>query len=187
LRFCRVDLYTESFAASRAEPQPTRARPPRGGLPFEAHIPTEQPQAQQDARIPRPHAHPRRTRSAPFAPGARPEASRRLIWRIRDRASFEALARARRRKAGVVTLRFVHDGSERPARVSYAVGQWVGPAVERNRTRRRLRAAVGRSEGELMRGGVYLFGAEHGAAEEPFDVLVSAVATLAREAQEHMR
>jgi hypothetical protein len=38
-----------------------------------------------------------------------------------------------------------------------------------------------------MRGGVYLFGAEHGAAEEPFDVLVAAVARLAREAQEHMR
>jgi hypothetical protein len=38
-----------------------------------------------------------------------------------------------------------------------------------------------------MRGGVYLFGAEHGAAEQPFDALVSAVARLAREAREQMR
>lgn len=186
LRFQSGDIYTGSFAASRAEPHPIPARGHlRGGPPFEAHLPTEQPQAQQDARIPRPDAHPRRTRSAPFAPGARPEASRRLIWRIRDRASFEALARARRHKAGSVTLRFVDGGTDRPARVSYAVGKWAGPAVARNRTRRRLRAAVARSEGELMRGGLYLFGAGRDAGAQPFDALVDSVARLVRDAKGH--
>ena len=73
-------------------------------------------------------------------PGPRPEASLGLIWRVRDRATFEALARARRHRAGPVSLRFLTDGSDDPPRVAYAIGRRVGIAVERNRTRRRLRA-----------------------------------------------
>ena len=94
-------------------PHLLRARPPRGGLSFEAHLPTQQSQAQQDSRLPRPDADARRASGPARSSGPRPEASLRLIWRIRDRASFEALARARRRKAGPVTLRFVHDEARR--------------------------------------------------------------------------
>ena len=165
-------------------PHSLRARPPRGGLSFEAHLPAQQSQAQQDPRLPRPDADARRASSAARPPCSRPEASLRLIWRIRDRASFEALARARRRRAGPITLRFVHDGSSDPARVSYAVGKWAGSAVMRNRTRRRLRAAVAEVGSELVPGGLYLFGADRDADAAPFTVLESSVATLVGEARE---
>ena len=78
----------------------------------------------------------------PRPPRPRPEASLGLIWRVRDRATFEALARARRRRAGPVSLRFLADGSDDPPQVAYAIGRRFGTAVERNRARRRLRAAV---------------------------------------------
>ena len=157
----------------------------RGGLPFEAHVPAEQSQAQEDARFPRADAHARRPSSAPRPPRARPEAPRRLIWRIRDRASFEALARARRLQAGVVTLRFVSGDARTPPRVSFAVGRWAGSAVTRNRIRRRLRAAIARSEDRLMAGGSYLFGAGAAAATVPFDVLVGSVRGLLDRVGEH--
>jgi len=161
-----------------------RARPPRGGLSFEAHLPAQQPQAQQDPRLPRPDADARRASGAARSPCARPEASLRLIWRIRNRASFEALARARRRKAGPVTLRFVHSGEAVPPRVSYAVGKWAGSAVARNRTRRRLRAAIARVERELVPGGLYLFGADRDAGAAEFEALEAAVAKLVRDARD---
>ena len=163
-------------------PDLLRTRPPRGGLSFEAHLPTQQPQAQEDPRFPWSDADARRPSGAARSPGPWPEASVSLIWRIRDRASFEALARARRHKDGSVTLRFVHDGSADPARVSYAVGKWAGSAVTRNLTRRRLRAAVANMENELISGGLYLFGAESGAGAAPFAALQDAVTTLVRDA-----
>ena len=165
-------------------PDLLRARPPRGGLSFEAHLPTQQPQAQEDSRLPRPDADARRASSVACSSGPWPEAPVSLIWRIRDRASFEALARARRRKAGPVTLRFVHDGSAVPARVSYAVGKWAGSAVTRNRTRRRLRAAVAHLESDLIPGGLYLFGGDRDAGTVAFSALQASVATLVRDAQD---
>jgi len=183
----RVDSggpYTESFVASRARPFLSRARPPRGGLSFEAHLPAQQSQAQQDPRLPHADADARRARSPARAPRARPEASLRLIWRIRDRASFEALARARRHRAGPVTLRFVDDGSGDPPRVSYAVGKWAGSAVIRNRTRRRLRAAVAGMADELEPGGSYLFGADRAAVAMPFTELEVTVRGLLHQARE---
>ena len=60
-----------------------------------------------------------------------------LIWPIRERSTFRALARGRRRRRGVVmvTCAVVGPGSE-PPRVAYAVGRGVGGAVVRNRVRR---------------------------------------------------
>ncbi len=40
--------------------------------------------------------------------------------------------------------------------MAYAIGRAVGGAVERNRLRRRLRAAVRELESELVPGGAYL-------------------------------
>ena len=172
------DLYTESFAASRAGPfLPARGHL-RGGPPFEAHLPTEQPQAQEDARVPRADALPRRPSGAPRPPRPGPQAPRRLTWPIRDRATFEALARARRHRAGAVTLRFVPGDPGVPPRVAFAVGRSSGSAVTRNRIRRRLRAAIGCSEDRLMPGGSHLFGAGAGAATASFDALVASVRTL---------
>jgi ribonuclease P protein component len=65
------------------------------------------------------------------------------IWRIRDRTTFGLLrARGRTVRRGVVSVRFLADGRSDPPRVAYAVGKTVGPAVDRNRVRRRLRAVV---------------------------------------------
>jgi len=58
---------------------------------------------------------------------------------VRGRDSFAALSRhGRRAREGPLTV--VHLAHPDPARVSFAVGRKVGPAVVRNRLRRRLRA-----------------------------------------------
>ena len=109
----------------------------------EADLPAEQPEAQEEARVPDPHAHPGWPRGAqgPSLAGSRPPLG--LIWRVRDPASFRALARGRRLRAGVLEVRTAPLGSVLdPPRVAYAIGKSVGGAVERNRVRRRLRASV---------------------------------------------
>ena len=62
--------------------------------------------------------------------------------------------------AGPVSLRFLSDGSDDPPRVAYAIGRRFGNAVERNRARRRLRAAVALDEALLLPGGTYLLAAD---------------------------
>src|SRR5687767_7701189 len=67
------------------------------------------------------------------------------LWRVRDRASFAALRRdgVRRRVGPLTVTRLAPDagGSPVPA-VAFAVGKPVGPAVARNRLRRRLRHLI---------------------------------------------
>ena len=67
------------------------------------------------------------------------------LWRVRDRASFAALRRdgVRRRVGPLTVTRLSTDagGSPVPA-VAFAVGKPVGPAVARNRLRRRLRHLI---------------------------------------------
>ena len=91
-----------------------------------------------------------------------------MIWRIRDRGTFEALRREGiRARSGPIGVTFLPDpppeepasggsgavvtegGSHRgpiletgplPPRLAFAIGRRVGHAVERNRLRRRLRA-----------------------------------------------
>lgn len=67
------------------------------------------------------------------------------LWRVRDRASFAALRRdGVRRRVGPLTvtrLPVAAGGSPVPA-VAFAVGTSVGPAVARNRLRRRLRHVI---------------------------------------------
>jgi ribonuclease P protein component len=71
--------------------------------------------------------------------------------------------------------------------VAYAISRRVGNAVERNRARRRLRAAVALESGDLRAGGVYLFSAERSVITLPFVTLRAHVATLVREAREDAR
>lgn len=65
-----------------------------------------------------------------------------------------------------------------PPRVAYAVGKRVGPAVVRNRVRRRLREATRAHRAELRPGGTYLFGAAPAAASAPFAEIDAAVGDL---------
>lgn len=150
----------------------------------EAHVPAEQPKAQEAPRLPVPHAKPGRSGGAPGPTPARPHAPVGLIWRVRDRATFAVLARAQRHARGPVTVRFVPGESENPPRVAYAVSG-AGNAVVRNRLRRRLRAAVASAEAELAAGGAYLVSARREALTMPFDALVEALAGLFRAAGTH--
>ncbi len=134
----------------------------------EAHVPTEQPQAQEDPRVPRPDVDPwRACRDQGPAPQGS-QAADRLIWRVRDRATFRAFAGGVRSRRGLLALSFVADpGSGDPPRVAYAVGRKVGPAVVRNRVRRRLRHAVADHRHLLVPGGAYLVIARPGLADVP--------------------
>ena len=148
----------------------------------EAHVPAQQPQAEEDPRVPQPDEQSRRSSRAPVAARPRPQASVGLIWRVRDRAIFVALSRARRVRRGPVTLRYLPNGEGDHPRVAYAVGRSTGSAVVRNRARRRLRAAVHELGAELGPG-TYLFGADASVVTMPFSALTAVVAEAVREAR----
>ena len=77
------------------------------------------------------------------------------------------------------SLRFALMGpATEPPRVAYAVGRNVGPAVVRNRVRRRLRAAVLEHRDRLEPGRGYLLRARPGAAADAYGELSTAVGAL---------
>jgi ribonuclease P protein component len=63
---------------------------------------------------------------------------------------------------------FVLDPTLQPPRVAFAIGRAVGPAVVRNRIRRRLRSALPAIE---LTPGLYLIGATPAAAARSCDEL----------------
>jgi ribonuclease P protein component len=140
----------------------------------EADVPAEQSQAEEDPRLPAADAYPRRPSGAEVASAAGPQAAVGLIWRVRDRATFEALGRARPTTAGPVRVRHVAVGAG-PPRVAYVVGRSIGTAVERNRVRRRLRAAVRRHAAALRPATAYLVAANREALSVSFEALSVAV------------
>jgi ribonuclease P protein component len=83
------------------------------------------------------------------------------VGRVRLRRTFRELrADGVRRRSGPLTVTtLVTDGDIAP-RAAYAIGKAVGPAVVRNRVRRRLRSAVG----EVAPPGTYLITAAPAAA-----------------------
>lgn len=136
----------------------------------EADLPAQQPEAQEEARIPDPDAHARRTRGAQVPARSRPGASLGLIQRVRGRALFARLGRAPSRRRGPVSVRTIAVGDGPPA-VAYAISRRVGNAVTRNRVRRRLRTAVVRQVGLLQPGHAYLVGVSPAAAEVTYGEL----------------
>jgi len=110
-----------------------------------------------------------------------------VAWRIRDRATFEALRRdGRRSRRGQVTVTFVAGVGPDVPRVAYAVGRRAGGAVERNRLRRRLRAAVDEVAGTLPPG-AYLVAAGRGAVGLPFEDLKAHVTAAMTSASQDRR
>jgi ribonuclease P protein component len=65
--------------------------------------------------------------------------------------------------------------STEPPRVAYAVGRGVGGAVERNRVRRRLRAATRCHAADLVPGRAYLVGAAPAATHASYADLANAL------------
>ncbi len=107
----------------------------------EAHVPTQQAEASEAARVPPAHAHAGRPSDRQIAAPQGPRPAVGLIGRISDRATFEALRRAgRRARRGPVTV--VYAPGPVDVRAAYSVGKGLGTAVQRNRVRRRLRAAL---------------------------------------------
>ncbi|MGH7634897.1 MAG: ribonuclease P protein component [Gemmatimonadaceae bacterium] len=99
-----------------------------------------------------------------------------MIWPIRERSMFRALARGRRRRRGDVMVSCAVVGpSTEPPRVAYAVGRPVGSAVVRNRVRRRLRAATRAHAAVLSPGRAYLVHAAPGAARASYAELDTAL------------
>jgi ribonuclease P protein component len=134
----------------------------------EENIPAEQPSACETTRFSASHVDPSRATGAAFPPSEGPAQAVGLIWRVRDRSTFEALRRQGRRcREGPVTVVHLavapddHQVAD-PPRVAFAIGRRVGSAVVRNRVRRRLRAVMselaGRPDGPV-RPGAYLISA----------------------------
>ena|SRR5947209_19866514 len=82
------------------------------------------------------------------------------VWRVRDAATFRELRRrGRRARGGGLTVTWLPGAGDTPPRVAYAIGRPVGPAVTRNRLRRRLRAIVA-DLAPTLRPGTYLIGVD---------------------------
>jgi ribonuclease P protein component len=110
-----------------------------------------------------------------------------VVLRVSRRATFEALrTRAYRGRCGQVRVSFCPDGPSEPARVAYAVGHKIGPAVARNRLRRRLRAAVAETADHLAPG-AYLVSGGADVAELDYAQLRCAVESAMRSAAEEAK
>lgn len=141
----------------------------------EADVPTEQPEAEEGSRIPASHADPGGSRHPQGSPAAGANAPVGLTGRVRDRETFAALARAPSRRVGPLRVRSTVTGAGGPPRVAYAIGRDVGTAVDRNRARRRLRAAVTTVRSGLRPGRAYLISADRRVLTISFDGLCRAL------------
>ncbi len=91
------------------------------------------------------------------------------MWRVRDRATFQALRRAPRVRRGLLTVAWLDDGSW-PPRLAFSISRKVAGAVGRNRLRRRLREVARRRP---LPPGAWLAIPAPGCAEVPFANLSS--------------
>jgi ribonuclease P protein component len=169
----------QPVSTARSRPRvPTSARASEEAM-GETHIPTEQPEAEEEARIPSPDAQSSRPCGDPASPHQGPFEALGLIWRVRGQSSFRALARGRRRHAGNLEVRqAVLAPRAEPPRVAFAVGRSVGNAVTRNRVRRRLRAAMHDQAAQLTPGTGYLVRATPGAAESTYHELSDTLSAI---------
>ena len=144
----------------------------------EANLSAQEAQAHAHAWLSRPDADQGRSGrdQGPALEG--PGQADRLTWRIRDRATFDALTTKKRARRGPVSLAVFALDDASPPRVAYAVGKRVGPSVTRNRVRRRLRAAVTSHRPRLRPGRAYLFGASSAAEAASYAELEAAVGQL---------
>jgi ribonuclease P protein component len=95
------------------------------------------------------------------------------VARLRGRRAFAELAtHGRTVRSGLLRVRYLAAPGA-PA-VGFAIGKKYGSAVERNRLRRRLRAAVTDATTPLT-SGFYLISADPAASRAPFGELVAAV------------
>lgn len=146
------------------------------GVCRETYLPTQQEASLRKARFSCSDVDSCRTLHPQGTAAERPQAAVGLIERLRGRDSFARLRREGTRvRSGPVWCVMVADSSLDSAFVAYAIGRASGPAVERNRVRRRLR--------EILRSadpapGLYLFGLTAQARDTSFEGLRSAVRSI---------
>jgi ribonuclease P protein component len=151
----------------------------------EEDVSAEQPEAEEEARLPPPDAHARGSRRDRSTARQGPQPPVVLIWRVRGRRSFQALARGRRRRSrGLEVSVAVLGPPAEPPRVAYTVSRRHGSAVARNSVRRRLRSAVRANAGLLQGGHGYLFRPLEPAPGRDQAALVAAVAEVLHASQE---
>lgn len=115
----------------------------RGGKSFEAHIPTERTAPLEAAWLSQAHVDPGWAGCLAIAPPEGPSTAVGLIGRFSDHATFSALRRqGSRTRSGPVSVWFLPEPDSSRPRLAFAIGRRVGPAVARNRIRRRLRHAA---------------------------------------------
>jgi len=85
-----------------------------------------------------------------------------------------------------VWLRVTPHGALDAPVVAFAITRATGTAVDRNRIRRRLRAAVAEHEHDLVAGTAYLFGGDRRLLHAPFSIVQRAVGELVRASSEAM-
>jgi ribonuclease P protein component len=103
-----------------------------------------------------------------------------LIRRIRGRDAFARLARdGTRIRASCLWCAHLPDPTATSPAIAFSISRAVGPAVERNRLRRRLRALLRTATvaGDVPPG-LLLVGARPGTAELTFDQLATELADL---------
>lgn len=152
-------VQTDREDAQRRHPSDRRRSDPEEE-PSEAHLSTQHPQAGQEPRLPGPNVHQGWTfdHSQPTPEG--PGQAVGLTGAVRDRRTFAALrTNGLRVRRGPLSLTYLDDGAEGGTRLAFAVTKKVGPAVTRNRIRRRLRAVIAdvvRSTPDLVPSGAIL-------------------------------
>lgn len=96
-----------------------------------------------------------------------------MIQRIRGRRAFERLSRdGKRIRRPALWCSWCPDSSSTTTSVAFALGRALGPAVTRNRLRRRLRALLREADSNReLPGGMLLLGAKPAATELTFEAL----------------
>jgi ribonuclease P protein component len=98
------------------------------------------------------------------------------IDRLRRRADFLAAHGGRKAHSALMTVEMRARGDEAPPRLGFTVTRRVGSAVERNRIRRRLRAAAAEGLVAARAGCDYVIVARRGAIDAAFMRLVGDLA-----------
>lgn len=102
------------------------------------------------------------------------DAGRPSLGRLKKRAEFLAVAQGRRVDRRAFVLQALGpDADARPPRVGFTVTKKAGTATERNRIRRRLRAAIAEAADAARPGDDYVLIGRRTALSEPFGDLVS--------------
>ena len=155
---------------------------PRGGR-REAYIPAQYPPTCEEARFPRPHEHARRPRRHQEPPRQGPSPTLGLIHRIRDRQSFDRLARhGTRIRRSALWCTWCPEPESTATSVAFAFSRAFGPAVQRNRIRRRIRAILRSIDSTTpLPPGLLLIGGSPALIELTFDQLTQRVQSLVAE------